>query len=379
MKNYSLDKESHGEIREQPDFAILFSVLILAGFGLVMVFSASHILVLEARNDAFFFLRRQFYWLLFGLAGMLAAANFPYYKWRRLIPLILVVNFLLLGAVFIPGLGLEISGATRWIGLGGATIQPSEFSKLALVIFTAWFLSKKNINMQNFWQSSFIPLVVMGVSFLLIFAQPDLGTAIALALTTGVVIFAAGMPMGQLALLSLLSFPPVLYMALSEEYRMRRIFSFLDPWADPFFSGYQIIQSFYALAPGGLFGVGLGRSRQKLYYLPEPQNDFIFAIIGEELGFLGASTVMLLFVVLIWRGFKTAITAPDAFGSLLAAGLTGLVAVQALINIGVVTGSVPVTGINLPFISAGGSSLFVKLFAMGMLMEISRYRRGKGI
>lgn len=379
MKSHSPGKMVHSEIREQPDYAILFSVLILAGFGLVMVFSASYVLALEERDDAFFFLRRQAFWLLLGLAGMLAAANFPYYKWRRLIPFVLAANFLMLGVLFIPGLGLEISGATRWIAMGGVTVQPSEFSKLALVIFTAWFLSKKNINMQNFWQSSFIPMIVMGASFLLIFAQPDLGTAIALALMTFVVIFVAGMPIGQLVLLALLSLPLLLYMALSEDYRMLRIFSFLDPWADPFGSGYQIIQSFFALAPGGLFGVGLGRSIQKLYYLPEPQNDFIFAIIGEELGFLGALTVMLLFVVLIWRGVKTAIMAPDAFGSLLAAGLTGIVAVQALINIGVVTGSIPVTGITLPFISAGGSSLFFKMFGMGILMEISRYRRGKGI
>jgi len=379
MKNYFPDKDIHREIREQPDFAILFSVLILAGFGLVMVFSASYILALEERGDAFFFLRRQVFWLLLGLVGMLAAANFPYYKWRRLIPLILAANFLMLGALFIPGLGVELGGATRWIGLGGFTVQPSEFSKLAMIIFTAWFLSKKNINMQNFWQSSFFPMIVMGASFLLIFAQPDLGTAIALALMTGVVIIVAGIPKGQLALLALLSLPPLSYMTLSEDYRMLRILSFRDPWADPFGSGYQIIQSFFALAPGGLFGVGLGRSIQKLYYLPEPHNDFIFAIIGEELGFLGALTVMCVFGVLIWRGFNTAIMAPDAFGSLLAAGLTGIVAVQALINIGVVTGSVPVTGINLPFISAGGSSLFFKMFAMGILMEISRYRRGKGI
>jgi cell division protein FtsW len=170
----------------------------------------------------------------------------------------------------------------------------------------------------------------------------------------------------------------VFYLALSEPYRMRRIFSFVDPWSDPLYSGYHIIQSLYALGPGGLFGVGLGSSRQKLYYLPEPQNDFIFAIIGEELGFIGAFTVMLLFFILIWRGMKTSIMAPDAFGSLLAAGVTSIVGAQALINIGVVTGSIPVTGINLPFISAGGSSLFFTMFAMGILMNISRYQRGKG-
>ncbi|MEW5921831.1 MAG: putative lipid II flippase FtsW [Bacillota bacterium] len=374
MKNRLLEKD----IGKQPDSTILFCVLILAGFGLVMVFSASYISSLETRNDAFFFLRRQAFWVVLGLLGMLLAANFSYWKWRRLVPLMLILNFVLLAAVYIPGLGIELNEATRWIGVGGFTLQPSEFSKLALVIFTAFFLSKKSTDINNFWQSSFIPLVAMGATFLLILAQPDLGTAIALALVTAIVIFVAGIPLGQLFVLGALSCPLVLYLAVSEPYRMRRIFSFIDPWADPLYSGYHIIQSLYALGPGGLFGVGLGRSRQKLYYLPEPQNDFIFAIIGEELGFLGALTVMLLFFILIWRGLKISITAPDAFGSLLAAGVTSIVAVQALINIGVVTGSIPVTGINLPFISAGGSSLFFTMFAMGILMNISRYSRGKG-
>ncbi len=366
------------EIRNQPDYAILFSVLILSAFGLIMVFSASYISSLETRNDAFFFLRRQAFWVVLGMVGMFLAANFSYWKWRRLIPYMLIINFILLGALFIPGVGVEVYEATRWIALGGFTLQPSEFSKLVIVIFTAYYLSKKNINMTNFWQSSFIPLVVMGASVMLILAQPDLGTAVAIALVTGIVIFVAGMPVGQLLGMLLISLPMVGYLALSEPYRMRRIFSFLDPWADPLYSGYQIIQSLYALGPGGLFGVGLGRSRQKLYYLPEPQNDFIFAIIGEELGFIGAFTVMLLFFILIWRGLKTSIMAPDAFGSLLAAGLISIVGAQALINIGVVTGSIPVTGINLPFISAGGSSLFFTMFAMGILMNISRYQRGKG-
>lgn len=229
--------------------------------------------------------------------------------------------------------------------------------------------------MENFWNSSFVPLAMLGATFLLILGQPDLGTALALAAVVGIIVFAAGMPFKQMMSLICVSFPVFLYFALSEEYRMRRIFSFLDPWADPLDTGYHIIQSLYALGPGGLFGVGLGRSRQKLYYLPEPQNDFIFAIIGEELGFLGAVTIMLLFFILFWRGFKTSLMAPDAFGSLLAAGVTSMVAVQALINIGVVTGSIPITGINLPFISAGGSSLFFMMTGMGILMNISRYIR----
>jgi len=361
--------------RKAPDFSIFFTVLILVGFGLVMVFSASYITSLESRGDAFFFLRRQAFWAALGLVGMIAASNFSYWKWRKMVPVMLGLNFLLLLMVYIPGVGVEINEARRWIAMGGLTIQPAEFSKLALIIFSSAFLSKKKLDMEHFWSSSFVPLAMMAATFLLILEQPDLGTALALAAVVGIIIFAAGIPVRQMAYLIFTSIPVFLYLSLSEEYRMRRIFSFLDPWADPLDKGYHIIQSLYALGPGGLFGVGLGRSRQKLYYLPEPQNDFIFAIIGEELGFLGAVTIMLLFFILIWRGFKTALMAPDAFGSLLAAGVTGMVAVQALMNIGVVTGSIPITGINLPFISAGGSSLFFMMTGMGILMNISRYNR----
>lgn len=363
------------DLRKPPDFTIFFTVLILVSFGLVMVFSASYITSLESRGDAFFFLRRQAFWLVLGLLGMFTTANINYWKWRKLSLLLLLFNFLLLVAVFIPGLGIEINEARRWIGFGGLNVQPSEFSKLALVIFTAAFLSKKNLDLQNFWTSSFIPLTLMAANFLLILAQPDMGTALALAIITGTVVFSAGIPLKQLFFLVTLSTPAVFYLMISETYRLKRLFSFLDPWADPLGTGYHIIQSLYALASGGLFGVGLGRSRQKLYYLPEPQNDFIFAIIGEELGFLGAVTIMMLFFILIWRGFKTAFEAPDTFGSLLAVGVTAMVGVQALINIAVVTGSIPVTGINLPFISAGGSSLFFTMCGMGILMNISRYTR----
>lgn len=363
------------EARKSPDFSIFFTVLILSGFGLIMVFSASYITSLESRGDAFFFLRRQAFWLILGLAGMLAASSFDYWKWRKLLPLFLFSNFLLLLLVFVPGVGIEVNEARRWIGLGGFNVQPAELSKLVIIIFSAAFLSKKNLNLHYFWGSSFIPLGIMGASFLMILLQPDLGTSLTLAVITLAIVFSAGIPLKQLFALLAAGIPFVLYLMLSEPYRIRRIFSFLDPWSDPLHSGYHIIQSLYALGPGGLFGVGLGRSRQKLYYLPEPQNDFIFSIIGEELGFLGAVTIMLLFFILIWRGFKTSLLAPDIFGSLLAVGITAMVAVQMLINVGVVTGSIPVTGINLPFISAGGSSLFFTMVAMGILMNISRYTR----
>ncbi len=364
---------AEGEAKKSPDYAIFFTVLILAGFGLVMVFSASYISALESRGDAFFFLRRQAFWLVLGLVGMLTASRFDYWKWRKLLPLLLFSNFLLLLLVFVPEIGVEVNEARRWIGIGGFNIQPAEFTKLVVIIFSAAFLSKARLNIKDFWSSSFIPLAVMGASFFLILLQPDLGTALALAMVALVIVFAAGTPLKHFIAFLSAGVPLAVYLMISEPYRLQRLFSYRDPWADPLRSGYQIIQSLYALGPGGLFGVGLGRSKQKLYYLPEPQNDFIFAIVGEELGFLGALTVILLFFILVWRGFKVSLQAPDTFGNLMAAGITAMVAIQMLINIGVVTGSIPITGINLPLISAGGSSLFFTLVAMGILMNISKH------
>jgi cell division protein FtsW len=359
--------------RRDPDYALLLVTLLLLGIGLVMVFSASYIIAEESRGDPCYFLRRQATWVGLGLAGMFFLSHVPYWKLRRWSLFLILLNFVLLTLVF-TGLGEDLgTEARRWLGFGSFTVQPSELSKLAFIIFTAAFMSSRSIRIQKFWSSSFIPLFLAGIAFVFIVAQPDLGTALVLLAGTVVIILLAGMPFKQAVALFALSLPPLVAVTIKEEYRMRRLLSFLDPWADPGGAGYQIIQSLYALGPGHLFGVGLGRSRQKLYYLPEPQNDFIFAVIGEELGFVGAVAVLLLFFVLIWRGLKIAMMAPDTFGSLLAAGITGMIAIQALLNIAVVTGSVPVTGINLPLISAGGSSVFFTLLGIGILLNISRH------
>ncbi len=361
------------ERRRGPDFTVFLVTIILVGIGLVMVFSASYVIAAEGRGDAYFFLRRQTFWALLGLLGLFFFSRFDYRNLKRLSPILVLISFVLLTVIYIPGVGVEINEATRWIGFSGFTIQPSEFTKLALVIFTAAFLSGKSIRMQNFWSSSFIPLAVMGLSFLFIMGQPDLGSALVIAAGTVLVIFISGIPFRHMAGMAAISVPAIIYLIISAPYRLIRILSFRDPWADPLGSGYQIIQSLYALGPGGLFGVGLGRSRQKLYYLPEPHNDFIFAIIGEELGFTGAVAVLFLFFIFMWRGIKVSLTVSDSFGSLLAAGITFMIGIQVLINIGVVTGSLPVTGLNLPLISAGGSSLFFNLCSIGILLNISRH------
>ncbi len=360
--------------RKDPDYTIFLVTVILLAFGLVMVFSAS-IIVAHVREDHFYYLRRQAFWAVLGLVSLFFVSRVNYWKLKKLIWPMVILNFVLLASVYIPGVGVVINNARRWISIGGLSIQPSEFTKLTVVVFTAWFLSRPEVKMNNFFKSSLIPLSLMGASFLLILQQPDLGTGVAIAATTGLIIVIAGMPLWQIFALSLMAGPLGYYLAMSEDYRRQRILSFLDPWADPLDSGYHIIQSLLALGPGGLLGAGLGLSRQKLYYLPEPQNDFIFAIIGEELGFLGTFTVLVLFFILLWRGFKVALHAPDSFGSLLAAGITGMIGLQVLINIGVVTGSMPVTGINLPLISAGGSSLFFTLTAIGVLLNVSRYTK----
>lgn len=359
--------------RKDPDFAIFLVVLILLAIGLVMVFSASFIIAEEQHGDPFHFLRRQTIWVLFGLSGMLFFANFSYWNLRKMTPIILILSFVLLVAVYIPGVGIEINDARRWIGAGGFMFQPSEFMRLVMVIFTAAYLSSKGVYFQDFWSSSFVPLFFVGLAFLLILKQPDFGTAVIITATTVIAIFAAGMPIKHLLAISAIGLPATTFFMIGEKYRRQRLFSFIDPWEDKLGAGYQLIQSLYAFGSGGLFGVGLGRSRQKLHYLPEAQNDFIFAVIGEELGLIGAVVILLLFFILIWRGFKISLMAPDLFASLLAVGITVMIGLQVLINIGVVTGSIPVTGLNLPLISAGGSSVFFTLCGIGILLNISRY------
>ncbi len=361
----------------ESDNTLLLAVLILLAIGLIMVFSASFVVAGENHGDPYHFLKRQAMWVALGLLAMYLFSRIQYKKLKKLSLLIILLNFILLGLIFTgfgSGLGTE---AKRWLVFGPVIVQPSEFSKLAFIIFTAAYMSSRSLNIKNFWTGSFIPLVLVCGAFYMINLQPDLGTAIVVLASCALVIIFAGMPFSQMAGLSLLCLPPLAYFTIKEEYRMQRIFTYIDPWTEPTGSGYQIIQSLYALGPGHLFGAGLGRSTQKLFYLPEPHNDFIFAVIGEELGFVGAVVILLLYLVLVWRGFLVAQKAPDLFGSLLAGGITFIIAAQVLINVAVVTGTIPVTGINLPFISAGGSSVFFTLISIGILLNISRYTQEK--
>jgi cell division protein FtsW len=375
--------------KRSPDFAIFAVVMALLAIGLVMVFSASSVRSETQYNDAYYFLKRQLAWAVVGITAMMVMMNVDYWVLRRYATPIILGSFFLLVIVLIPGIGREINGARRWVGFGTYAIQPSELAKLTIVIYLAHFLtrgprrsadpwrapesSRSAGRTIDFWRGIMPTLAILGVAGALIMMEPDLGTSVALAGTVFLMLFAAGANLAHLGGLALAALPVLGALIFGEEYRRRRFLAFLNPWADPSDTGYHIIQALYALGSGGLFGVGLGRSRQKLFYLPEAHTDFIFAIIAEELGFIGSAAILVLFFFLIWRGFKVAISAPDSFSSVLAAGLTVMIALQLIINVGVVTASLPITGIPLPLISSGGSSLVFTMMGVGVLLNISKY------
>jgi cell division protein FtsW len=361
--------------RSVPDVYILIATLGLLGLGVVMVYSASAVLALHEFGDSFYYLKRQLIFAGLGLIAMFFAMNVDYWVWKKYAKIGLIVCFVLLVIVLIPGIGVVRGGARSWIGIGSFGIQPSEFMKLAMVVFLSKLLSENQAGLSKFVTGLLPPLGTVGLAFGLIMLQPDLGSGAVLVGASLIVIYAAGARIAHLGGLAMVGVAGFVGLILAAPYRMKRITGFLDPWSDPLGAGYQIIQSLYAIGPGGLVGLGLGASRQKHSYLPEPQTDFIFSIIAEELGFIGGAFMLLLFLLLIWRGMRTAITAPDTFGSLLAVGIIGIFGVQVFINIGVVIGLMPVTGITLPLISAGGSSLTLLLTAIGVLLNISRFSR----
>jgi cell division protein FtsW len=358
-----------------PDFILLIVTFSLLAVGMTMVYSASAIWAEYKFDDSFFFAKRQMLFAVVGIIAMFFIMNVDYWTWRTWAKVILIVCFVLLVLVLVPGVGNVRNGSRSWIGVGAFSVQPSEFMKLAMIAFLAKFLSEKQKQITSF-KSGLIPsLGLVFTAFALIMLQPDLGTGTVMVGTCVVMIFISGARIMHFVYLGLVGVAGFVGLIASAPYRMDRITSFLDPWKDPLGTGFQMIQSLYAIGPGGLFGLGLGESRQKFFYLPEPQTDFIFAIIAEELGFIGGSFVLLLFSLLLWRGVRIALGAPDLYGSLLATGIIAMIAIQVMINIGVVTGLMPVTGITLPFLSYGGSSLTLMLMAVGVLLNVSRYSR----
>ena len=346
--------------------------------GLVMVLSASSISAFEEYGSSFLFFQRQAAYAVVGAAALWLTMRMRYTVWQRLCLPLLMLTMVLLVLVLVPGIGTVAGGSARWIQIGPVTVQPSEAAKLAMIAFAAAVLARRWRTVGDLRRLA-VPLVpVTAVVCGLILLQPDMGTATIVVGSVGVLAFVAGARMKHLALGALSLATVGFGLMYVEGYRWARFTSFLDPWADPQGTGYQTIQSLVGLTTGGPFGVGLGAGRQKWSTLPNAHTDFIFAIIGEELGLIGAFVVLLLFGVVVYAGVRIAMRAPDAFGLLLAAGITGWLGIQALVNLGAVTGLLPITGVPLPFVSFGGSSLVVSLSAVGILVAIGRAGR-KGV
>jgi cell division protein FtsW len=355
-----------------PDFWLFAVALVLLSTGVVMVYSASAIVAADRFRDPYFFLKRQVFWAALGCAALWIALRTDYRRLEKLVLPLLGIAALLLLLVLIPGLGVSINGSRRWLRLGPMSFQPAELAKLALVLYLAAFLARRRNEMHDVWRGIAPPLAVGGCLAGLVLMQPDLGNAVTLLVLTVGLLFLGGARTTWLAMLAVPAIPLAALAVWMAPYRMRRVFAFLDPWQDPRGSGFQIIQSWLAFGSGGLFGRGIGESKQKLFYLPEAHTDFVFAIVGEELGFVGAAAVVLLFAALIWRGLRIGLRASEPFGAYLALGITVLVATQTLVNLGVVTGMLPTKGLPLPFLSFGGSALLMTMLATGVLLNISQ-------
>jgi cell division protein FtsW len=352
-------------------------VLFLATVGLVclsivMVWSASAVVAMERYQQPYLFLTKQLLWALLGLAAMWGAMAVDYRRYRE--PVFIwsclgVVTLCLVAVLFSP----PVNNARRWFSVGGLGIQPSELAKLSAIFFIAALLERR-MHRINEIGYSLLPIgLVVGLLVALILLEPDFGTSMSLALIAGVMVFSAGLSYLYVAAAGAMLVPLAAFIMLGADYRRRRLFAFMHPWDDPLGDGFQLIQSLIAVGTGGVTGKGLMQGVQKLFYLPEPHSDFIYAVISEELGLIGATVVLMCFCVITWRGLRVASRAPDTFGAFLALGLTTMVAVQALVNISVVLGLMPTKGIPLPFVSAGGSSLIINLLGMGVLLNVSRH------
>ncbi|OGR53415.1 MAG: cell division protein FtsW [Elusimicrobia bacterium RIFCSPLOWO2_02_FULL_39_32] len=359
--------------RYPPDPILLSIILALLGLGLVANYSSSAIFALERYGSSTYFLWKQFLWIVIGIALALFFINYDHRKLKSMVRPLLVLNIILLILVLI--LGREVGGAKRWLRFLGLGFQPSEITKLSLIIFVAYYCDKKRSKIENFSKGLLPLLLVIGFFCGMIFLQPDLGTPVLIGFTCIVISFIGGAKLKQILSLGMLLLPLISLAAWAEPYRRKRILSFLHPWDDPQGSGYQLVQSLLALGSGGLKGVGLGQSHSKLLYLPEPHTDFIFPILAEELGLLGSLSLLLLYGLLGWIGFRIATRTKNMFSSLLASGITLIIVLQALFNIGAVSGCIPTKGLPLPLISFGGSSLVITLMSLGILSNISRYAR----
>lgn len=359
-----------GNIRGRPDFLLLFLTILLVGSGLIMIFSASSHLALIQHDNPWHYVMKQGVFALIGLFVMFTFMGIPFTWWKRTAPILLLFSLLALTLVLIGG--TSINGARRWFFLGAFNFQPAEFTKLSIIVYLSAVISKKGERIREFRKGLLPILAIVVIILLLVMKQPDFGTMLILLFIAATILLIGGTDLRHLVIFSMGLIPIIVYFAVSKSYRLQRLTSFLNPLDSPQGSGYQLIQSLYALGHGGLTGVGIGQSVQKLFYLPEAHTDFIFAVIGEELGFVGTSLLIFVFFLFIWRGFMAAISSYDPFGIMLGIGVIMMIFIQFLLNAGAVTGILPITGVPLPFISYGGSSLVLCLASTGILLSISR-------
>jgi len=358
--------------RNKIDYFLLIAVLIIGMFGIVMIYSASSIWAEYKFHDPFKFVKAQAIFFLVGLLLMKVLSQIDYHIYEKKANLILALCFLLLVLVLIPGIGTVRNGSRSWFGLGGFGIQPSEFAKIGLIIYVSKYLANHRKDMRSIKKGVLPILLVIGVFFFLIMLEPDFGTAMVIVLTLIVMIFVSGVQISFFVKIGLLGLLGIVGLIIIAPYRMARIVSFLNPWSDPLGSGFQIIQSLYAIGPGGLLGQGFLNSHQKHFYLPEPQTDFIFSIISEEFGFLGVLIVVSFFFYIFYRSLKISLNVSSGFAKYLSFGLAFGIIIQASLNLCVVVGLIPVTGVTLPFLSYGGSSLLVSMISIGIILSISR-------
>jgi len=354
------------------DKLLFTATLLLVCTSVVMVYSASAVVAMETNHDPYLYLFKQATWALIGLVLMPVIMRVDYRNYRQPAVIWAGLALVVLGLVAVL-FGHAVNGATRWLNVGPLGVQPSELAKVVVIFFMAALLERR---MDRIDEPTYalVPIgVVLAAIVGLILAEPDLGTSVSVVMIAAVMIFAAGINYRYVAGVFLASLPALYFLLAFSDYRRRRVLAFLNPWADPLGDGFQMIQSMIAIGTGGVFGRGLMGGVQKLFYLPEPHNDFIYSVISEELGLIGATVVLACFCVITWRGLRTSVRAPDRFGAFLALGLTTMVAFQAFFNISVVLGLLPTKGIPLPFVSYGGSSLLINLLGMGILLNVSQH------
>ncbi|MDD5434195.1 MAG: putative lipid II flippase FtsW [Nitrospira sp.] len=363
------ENTSHEPVKK--DKILLIAAFALVAFGTIMIYSASAIMALDSYGDSLHFLKRQVAWIAISIIGMALISRIDIETWKKISMPLLLISWILLLLVLIPGIGSKINSARRWFRVGPMSFQPSELAKLSIIVYMSGYLINRGEKIRDFWNGFVPPLLVVGITFVLILAEPDMGTAFVIGVGSAAMLFIGGASMAHIGGLSLLAVPAGFFLIKNIGYRMNRVKAFLDPWSDPFGVGYQIRQSFLAFGNGGFLGKGIGEGRQKLFFLPEAHTDFVFSVVGEELGFAGCLLVTVCLIFFLWRCFRIIKAHWGSFEGYIATGITIFIGVQIALNLFVVTGMFPTKGLALPFISFGGTSLLTNMVMTGILYSIS--------